>query len=79
MPRNVEIKARVRDLEVVKQRIIKLKSAYLVDNDDDDNYKVDSMVIKQVDSFYNLPTGRPGKLKLRKVEVGNPVKYYRCI
>lgn len=73
MPRNVEVKARVHDLEAVKQRVLDLKTASVADDDDcnndvgDDNVVV-SVVMKQEDDFYNLPADRPGKLKLRKVK-----------
>lgn len=64
MPRNVEIKAYVKDLEVVKQRILNLTS----DNDDKE-----VVVMKQVDVFYSLPDDRAGKLKLRKIEVNRSI------
>jgi len=64
MPRNVEIKARVKDLEVVRQRILALRSNAAYD------VHPDSLIIEQKDSFFNLPTGKCGKLKLRKM-VGN--------
>lgn len=65
MPRNVEIKARVKDMEVVKQRILDLKKTSS-EHDSDHSY---GEILKQEDVFYNLPASRDGKLKLRKVEV----------
>lgn len=70
MPRNVEIKARIHDMEAVKKIIIDLKTASVVDNDEEDDVVV-SVVMKQDDTFYNLPPGNAGKLKLRKVKVSH--------
>jgi len=64
MPRNVEIKARVEDLEAVKQRILALQSNAAYD------VCPDPTVMRQKDSFFNLPAGKCGKLKLRQM-VGN--------
>jgi len=64
MPRNVEIKARVEDLEVVIQRILALRSNATYD------VRTEPSIIEQEDLFFNLPTGKCGKLKLRKM-VGN--------
>lgn len=64
MPRNVEIKARVVDLEAVKQRILALQSNAAYD------VRPDLTIMRQKDSFFNLPAGRCGKLKLRQM-VGN--------
>jgi len=61
MQRNVEIKARVEDLEAVKQRILALKSNAAYD------VHPDSTVMRQKDSFFNLPAGKSGKLKLRQM------------
>lgn len=66
MPRNVEIKARVQDIEVVKQRILDLKKTTLGHDESNHSY---SEILKQEDVFYNLPASKGGKLKLRKVEV----------
>lgn len=66
MPRNVEIKARVKDIEVVKQRVLDLKKTTSRDDESDHSF---NEILKQEDVFYNLPAGRDGKLKLRKVEV----------
>lgn len=70
MPRNVEIKARVKDLEVVRQRILALRSNAAYD------VRPDSLIIKQKDSFFNLPTGKCGKLKLRKMGKLQELIYY---
>ncbi|XP_050420891.1 uncharacterized protein LOC126833530 [Adelges cooleyi] len=63
MPRNVEIKVHVCDLDLVKQRIIDLKKSNSADNE--------TVVLKQEDIFLNLPNDKAGKLKLRKIE-GSP-------
>lgn len=65
MARNVEIKARVDDLEVIKRRVLDLKSTMK----NDENSHVMPIIMKQEDTFYNLPVSNPGKLKLRKVQV----------
>ncbi|XP_026807053.1 uncharacterized protein LOC113549793 [Rhopalosiphum maidis] len=70
MPRNVEIKARVEDLEVVIQRILALRSNAKYD------VRPDSSIIEQEDSFFNLPTGKCGKLKLRKMGRLQELIYY---
>ncbi|XP_015379604.1 PREDICTED: uncharacterized protein LOC107173537 [Diuraphis noxia] len=70
MQRNVEIKARVEDLEAVKQRILALKSNAAYD------VRPDSTAMIQRDSFFNLPAGKSGKLKLRQMGLYNELIYY---
>lgn len=70
MPRNVEIKARVEDLEAVKQRILALKSNVAYD------VCPDSITMKQKDLFFNLPAGKCGKLKLRQMGLFHELIYY---
>jgi len=53
MPSNVEIKARLRDVNVVKQTAENLSS-------------IKGKLLKQEDIFFFVPTGR---LKLRKIQV----------
>lgn len=66
MPRNVEIKARVKDMEAVKMKILDLKSS------DTDGRDEVCTILKQEDVFFNLPADKPGKLlKLRKAQVGS--------
>lgn len=67
MARNVEIKARVQNLEVIKRRVLDLKST--IDNSEN-NDTTATVVMEQEDIFYNLPLGKTGKLKLRKIQVG---------
>ncbi|XP_060854548.1 uncharacterized protein LOC132932275 [Rhopalosiphum padi] len=70
MPRNVEIKARVEDLEVVIQRILALRSNATYD------VRTEPSIIEQEDLFFNLPTGKCGKLKLRKMGRLQELIYY---
>ncbi|XP_060867644.1 uncharacterized protein LOC132942943 [Metopolophium dirhodum] len=70
MPRNVEIKARVEDLEAVKQRILALRSNAAYD------VCPEPTVMRQKDSFFNLPAGKCGKLKLRQMGLYNELIYY---
>ncbi len=54
MPRNIELKARVRDLESVRSKAVALSSS-------------EGVLIRQTDTFFVVPTGR---LKIREFEDG---------
>lgn len=75
MTRNVEIKARVQNLEVVKRCILDLKSNMLNKGEG----VAGSVLMEQEDIFYNLPAGNAGKLKLRKIKVGYIPNRNNCI
>ncbi|VVC40640.1 Hypothetical protein CINCED_3A002816 [Cinara cedri] len=70
MSRNVEIKARVKDLEFAKERILHLNSELCKDSDPK------TTVLNQEDVFYNLPNTSTGKLKFRKIEGFPPELIY---
>ncbi len=63
MPRNVEIKARIRDTNAVRARAAALADAPAV-------------VLEQVDTFFNLPEGRL-KLRVFPDEKGELIAYRR--
>lgn len=55
MPSNVEIKARVSDIEALKAKALQISDG-------------DAVVIRQEDTFFKVPEGR---LKLRKLEASD--------
>lgn len=61
MPSNIEIKARVRDMEALRRRVDSIADS-------------ESTTLEQEDVFYNVPSGR---LKMRLLEGRGELIYYR--
>jgi predicted adenylyl cyclase CyaB len=66
MPRNVEVKIRVGDLEDLLRRVLALGAA-------------DAGSLHQVDTYFGTPAGRGGRLKLREQRPGGAqlIAYHR--